>query len=323
MAVFRKIKTGLHAQNDTGFSVNSDYNGGRFINKDGSPNIIKSGIPFLERFSPYHTLLEMPSWKFLLVIIGYYTVINIFFAFIYIIIGIENLQGMHISTPLGNFGEAFFFSAQTFTTVGYGRISPVGFLSSTVAAFEAMIGLLTFAIATGLFYARFSQPKAYIQFSSNAIIAPYKSMSALMLRLVPFKNNMLTNPEIKLTMGVKIEENGKLVNKFYQLPLELSKVNSLTLSWTVVHPIDSESPFYQLQEEDIKNLNGEIIVYLSAFDDAYSNTVVARTSYTVGEIIYGAKFIPMFHPNASKNRTVLEIDKLSEYEKVNLQVEYK
>ena len=107
-----------------------------------------------------------------------------------------------------------------------------------------MFGLLSFAIATGLFYGRFSKPKAFIRFSHNALIAPYREGSALMLRMTPYKNANLTDAEVKMTLGMILDEGGKLVNKFYSLDLELAKVNSLTLSWTLVHPITESSPLY-------------------------------------------------------------------------------
>ena len=225
----------------------------------------------------------------------------------------EHLSGMNTDSELKKFGEAFFFSAQTFTTVGYGRISPSGFLTSTIAAFEALIGLLTFALATGLFYGRFSKPTAYLKFSGNAIIAPFKDGTALMLRIAPFKNTTLTDAEAKVTLGMAVEENGKITNKFFPLQLEYHNVNALTLSWTIVHPITEESPLYGFSKEDFENTRGEILIFIKAFDDMFSNTVVARSSYTFREIIYGAKFIPMYHRNNDADATILDLEKLNSF----------
>ena len=214
MALLRKLNSSAQTEINTGFGTNASDYGGRFVNKDGQPNIEKRGMNFFQRTSWFHTLLAMPGWKFLFIILSFYIIINMLFAGIYYFIGIEHLSGMKIGSELEKFGEAFFFSAQTFTTVGYGRISPTGFATSAIAAFQALIGLLSFAIATGLFYGRFSKPKAYLRFSHNAIIAPYKDITALMIRVAPFKNNTLTDAEAKLTLGMAIEENGKITNKF-------------------------------------------------------------------------------------------------------------
>ena len=210
MALLRKINSKAKTEINTGFGINTSDYGGRYINKDGRPNIEKRGISLLERISWYHTMLAMPRWKFLILIFLFFILINFVFALLYMLIGVEHLSGMLTENYTQKFGEAYFFSAQTFTTVGYGRVNPTGFLASAMASFEALIGLLTFALATGLFYARFSKPKAYLRFSKNALIAPYKDGLALMMRVAPFKNTNLTDAEAKVSLGMQIEENGKV-----------------------------------------------------------------------------------------------------------------
>ena len=318
MALLRKINGKARAEINTGFGTNTSDYGGRFVNKDGSPNIEKRGIRFFDRMSWYHTLLQLPRWKFLLLLLSFYMLLNLLFAIVYCAIGIENLEGIKADDALEEFGEAYFFSAQTFTTVGYGRISPHGFATSSVAALEALIGLLSFAIATGLFYGRFSKPKAFLRFSDNAILAPFKDGIALMMRVAPYKNNNLSEAEAKVTAGLMIEENGQRSNKFFQMELEYSNVNALSLSWTIVHPINENSPFYRFSPADFANMDGEILVYVKAFDDMFSNTVVARSSYTLKEVVVGAKFIPMYHRDDSKKRTILDLEKINSFNPVDI-----
>jgi inward rectifier potassium channel len=318
MALLQKINKNAKAENNTGFGANSQNYGGRFINKNGNANIQKEGISFLEGISWYHTMLKIPRWKFFFIIILFYFIVNLFFASIYMFIGVENLRGVTSVSRIDKFGEAFFFSIQTFTTVGYGHISPSGFLASFVAAVEALSGLLSFAIATGLFYGRFSKPNAFIKFSENAIIAPYKDGNALMMRLAPHKNTNLTDAEAFVTVGILIDENGVISNKFYNLPLEMSKINSLTLSWTLVHPIDEESPLFNLNQSDYRDTSGEILVFIKTFDDMYSSTVAKRTSYTFDEVVYGAKFTSMYSKNESNTKTVLHLENLNSFIKVKL-----
>jgi len=212
----------------------------------------------------------------------------------------------------------FFFSTQTFTTVGYGRISPLGFLTSFVATFEAFIGLLSFALATGLFYGRFSRPRAFLKFSENALIAPYKDGMALMFRMAPYKNNNLSEVETKVTLAMQVEEDGKRVNRFYTLDLEFSNINALALSWTIVHPIDEKSPLYNFSYQNMVEANVEVLPYVRAFDQVFANTVMTRYSYMASEIVWGAKFKIMYHPNHDKTKTILEISQLNDFEKVNL-----
>lgn len=313
MALLRKINAKAKTEINTGFGTNAGDYGGRFVNKTGKPNIEIRGVSFLNRISWYHTLLALPRWKFLFIIFSFYIIINFVFAGIYYMIGVEHLNGINAASEWGKFGAAYFFSAQTFTTVGYGHISPAGFLASAVSAAEALVGLLSFAIATGLFYGRFSKPRAYLKFSENAIIAPYKDITALMLRVAPYKNTTLTDAEAKVTLGMTIEENEKMVNKFFPLELEFKVANALTLNWTIVHPITEDSPFYNFSVEDYANINGEIIVFIKAFDDMFSNTVVDRSSYTLKEVVVGAKFLPMYHRSSAGSKTILEIEKLNSF----------
>jgi len=318
MLNLKKINSKAKAEINTGFGTNASSYGGRFVNKKGNANVRKTGIGFFESISWYHTMLNIPRWKFLVIVVLFYFLVNSVFAFIYYTIGVEHLRGVSLGSTMDQFGEAFFFSIQTFTTVGYGHISPNGFLTSFTAAVEALFGLLSFAIATGLFYGRFSKPKAHILFSENALIVPYNEGTALMLRLTPFKNTNLTDAEAKLTLGLSIEENGKAVNKFYNLDLEIAKVNLLTLSWTLVHNITENSPLFNLKEEDYKNMHGEIIVFLRVFDDMFSTQVVKRASYTFDEIVYGAKFNPMFTKSEDSRRTILHIDMLNDFQRVTI-----
>lgn len=323
MAFLKRINTGIKPDENTGFGTNSDFYGGRLINKDGTPNIKKSGIDFFERISWFHTMLTIRGWKFLSLIIIFFIAINLLFAFVYYLIGVNHLAGINGGTAFEKFIQTFFFSTQTFTTVGYGHISPQGILTSAVASFEALIGLLTFAIATGLFYGRFSRPQSYLKFSKNALIAPYKDGIALMFRMAPFKNTSLTEAEAKVTMGMSIEENGKMINRFYSLDLELSKINALNLSWTLVHPLTENSPVYQFTPDDFKNARAEILIFVKAFDETFSNTVIGRTSYNAGEIIAGAKFVPMYHRSPNGGSTILELDKLNTFTKADISFAYK
>lgn len=137
-----------------------------------------------------------------------------------------------------------------------------------------------------------------------------------MFRVCPFKNTDLTDVEAKVTLAYQQEENGQQVNKFYPLELEYDKINALTLSWTIVHPITEDSPLFGLTETDFKSQNGELIVIIKSFEEMFSTSVSKRSSYIFSDIIYGAKFEPMFSRDESNSKTVLHLHKLNSYYKL-------
>lgn len=317
--LMRKLNKKAQVNNETGLGTNTTLSGsGRFFNRDGNPNMEIMGMPFWERLNIYHSLLTMSMWKFLMVVVLYFLGTNLIFTGIYYLIGIEHLGGLLQVKGLELFGEVFFFSAQTFTTVGYGRINPMGFAASFTASMEALTGLMTFAIATGIMWGRFSRPKAYIRYSKNAIVAPFRDGIALMFRMVPFTRNYLVNVEVKVTLAMQVVEDGQTKNRFFNMPLDIAKANTMTANWTLVHIINEDSPIYGFSKDDLANAHAEMLVFVQGFDESFSNTVISRTSYTYEEFVFGAKFLPMYHPSEDGRRTVLHLDQLDAYEKRNL-----
>lgn len=306
---------------ETGLSVSSNQSGGRFFEKEGRPNVRFKGVPFLKQFSIYQFMLKIPLWKFLAFIGLAYVVVNIFFASIYFLIGVNQLGGMEQQTMEGKFWEAFFFSAQTLSTVGYGHVYPSSLTANSIAAFESITGLLMFALATGLMYGRFSNPKAYILFSDVALFSPFKEGYALMLRFAPYKNHFLTDVEVKVTLVLQtIDSNNERKNKFFSLDLELSKANTLVSNWTIVHFVNEESPFYNLTRQEIKDAKAEVLVFVKGYDEEYANIVVSRGSYTADELVYGAKFDMMYEPSEDRSTTFLHLNKINSYHEEKLPV---
>jgi len=294
MSLHKRINPFSRQNNDTGFSTNaSDLVGRRFINKDGSYNLVKEGMPFWKRVSVFHDMLNLPLWKFITVILLFYVAINLVFTGIYFWIGPYQLQGVPDGDNWHIFKELFYFSTETFTTVGYGRVNPVGDAANLVSGIESLTGLLSLAIATGLIYGRFSKPRSYLAFSDHALVSPYKDSTGLMFRFAAFKDkHSLTDLEIRVNIGMQVLENETPVYKYFSLDLERTRVESMPMSWTVVHPIIETSPFYGFTEEDMKNTDVELYVMLRGFDDVFSNYVQQRTSYTYNEIFLTGSLCP-------------------------------
>ncbi|MBE7171342.1 MAG: transporter [Williamsia sp.] len=312
MTQHKKLNPYSKQNNDTGFASNTQNTGGRFLNKDGSYNLVKEGMPFLKRFSLFHNMLNLPDWKFMAVILSFYFVINLLFTAVYIWIGFDQLDGLIRGSNWKMAREVFYFSTQTFTTVGYGHVNPVGDAANIVSALESLTGLLSLAIATGLIYGRFSKPKSYLLFSEQALISPFKGSTALMFRFAAFKDkHALTDVEIKVNTGMLVVEEEKPRYKYFTLNLERTKVESMPLSWTVVHQIDEGSPFYGFTAEDMENADVELYVMLRGFDEVFSNYVQQRTSYTYHEIMFDRKWVPMYRESPDGTTTILELHKLN------------
>lgn len=296
---------------DLGLS-SSDSGDSRAVNKDGSFNVHRiGGVRNL-----YHLLIHMKWSVFIALVLLVYTLINILFAFVYLFIGVEHISGLDGTSFFSMFMHAFFFSAQTLTTVGYGAMAPKGILTSAVSSFEALMGLLLFSLATGLFYGRFVKPIRGVVFSNIGVVAPYLDGKAFMVRLANKFDHNLINMEANMIAVLLIEEDGVKKRRYHTLKLETSKVVMLPLNWTLVHKIDSESPLFEMSKEDCKNARLEILVMTKAFDESYSQELHFRTSWLHTEIIWNAKFKLPY--TITEGKTVFDLSKLDDYEPVML-----
>lgn len=270
----------------------------RIINEDGSFNVRRVGGRLKD--AGYFLYFMNLSWPaFLVQVPMIYLVIELLFAVAYYLVGVENLMGAPRGTPLEAFTSAFFFSIQTFTTVGYGHIAPRSFLASSVAAVEAMSGILSLAVATGLIFARFSRPTACLAFSENMVVAPFQGGQALMFRVANRRPNVLLELEARILMMTVENVDGELKRRYAALTLERPNVYFLPLVWTVVHPINEESPLWGRNAEDLRRLQAEFMVLIKSFDDTFSQTVHARRSYVADEVNWNVRFVPSFRTDAA------------------------
>lgn len=298
-----------------GFGTKTSKQKTRLINKDGSFNVDRIEVSKWSSISIYHALVAMSWKKFNSIVLIYFIIINLIFATLYYFTGMEGLKGIEATTEFDKFLEAFYFSTQTFSTVGFGRISPVGNLTSSIAAIESLVGLLGFALATGLLYGRFSRPVARLMFSTNAIIAPFKEGKAFQFRLAnKMRNSQISDMNCRVTLAKLENENGQLIRRFRVLELEVKNIIFFPMTWTVNHPIDENSPLFGMTEKDMKDADLEFMISLSGFDDTFSQNVTTRYSYTHEELIYGAKWVSVFSTN-EHGQTSQDLNKLSSFEK--------
>jgi inward rectifier potassium channel len=303
---------------DLGFgSVVSRESRQRLLNRDGSFNVARSGLGFLETFAPYHLLLTISWLGFLGVVSATYLVLNLIFAVAYLACGPDALLGAGAAMLGGRFSQAFFFSIQTFATIGYGQIAPNGMAANMVVTIEALVGLMYQALATGLLFARFTRPTAAVLFSGRAVVGPYNDKQGLMFRIVNRRRNEIIELEAQvLFSAVEPDNRGGTVRRYSPLPLERNKVTFFPLSWTIVHPIDSASPLAGRTPEDLERAEAEILVLLSGIDEALEQTVHARSSYRADEIVWNARFQSMFLAPDGSSGVSVDISRVHEIERV-------
>ena len=270
----------------------------RIIDENGRLNVRRAGRTWRDA-SPYLYLINV-SWPVFAVLVAVtFVAVNLCFGALYFSIGIGQFKGAEASTAGLQFLNLFFFSTHTLTTVGYGNMYPVGALANTVASVEALLGLLAFAIATGLLFGRFSRPSARFGFSTHMAVAPYRGVTGLQFRVVNRRsNNNLIDVEARMMLMTVEVVNGTAERKFTLLSLERTQVLFLALTWTVVHPIDENSPLFGKTAEELEQMQAEVVVTMKGFDETFGNTVYARKSYRYDEMKWGVKFSSAFEVEA-------------------------
>ncbi|HNW00180.1 MAG TPA: ion channel [Chitinophagales bacterium] len=298
---------------DFGFTNRISDSAQRILNQNGSFNVIRVG----EKKLIFHELLTMSWTHFLGYILAYYALTNLFFAGLYLLVdfnGIGMTSDYEVQRP---FLIAFYFSAQTLTTVGYGSLYPLSAPVSTLAAFEALIGLMGFAIFTGLMYGRFSKTPHSIRFSKHALVAPYKDGIGIMFRAANERNHNLTELEVKVTLAIITDNDGKPGRKFFPLPIDNNRITYFPLNWTMVHNITAESPLYGMREQDFAEADMELLIMVKGYNETTSQEVHARFSYTQREIVYGAKYLLPYYFRED-GITIFELDKIDNHEPAEL-----
>ena len=288
---------------DLGFGRVLSQEAQRLLNRDGTFNVARRRSSGTRRLLSYHGMLTA-SWPVFFALLGAaYTVLNLVFASAFWLCGTGALQGSSVASP---FWQAFFFSVDTFSTIGYGNIAPVGYLANTLVTVEAVVGLLSFSLATGLVFARFARPTAQILFSENAVIAPYRGITAFEFRVVNRRASELINLSATVVLSRFEQIDGIHQRRYYPLALERTSVAFFPIPWTVVHPIDESSPLYQYDAQKLKSSGAEFLILLSGTDEVFAQTVHTRSSYSADEVKWGMRFASLFQENRGGLRIDLE-----------------
>jgi inward rectifier potassium channel len=237
----------------------------------------------------YHYLLTMPLAAFFATMGGVYLLINTIFGLIYFFVG-----GIDHMRP-GNFPDAFFFSVETISTVGYGVMSPRSLPAHLVMTVESFVGIFNLAVATGLLFARISRPTARVMFSLKAVVTPHEGIPTLMFRAANRRRNRIVEAEVSVTLLHDwVTKEGNAIRRFDTLATLRSRTPVFILSWQIMHPIDELSPLLGDTSESLAARNAEILVVVKGLDETFAQTIHARGSYAPDQIVWGAKLADIF-----------------------------
>ena len=245
----------------------------------------------------YHWLLVIGWWLFLVLLSLFYLAINFIFALAYL----TTEEGIANARP-DSFSDAFFFSVQSLSTIGYGAMYPQTIYAQILVVIEVLVGLILVAMATGLMFARFAQPRARVLFSKVAVISPFNRVPTLMFRVANQRDNRIIEARVWVSfLANEVSPEGIELRRFYNLPLLRSESPSFALSWTVMHPIDESSPLWGDTSESLLQCDASILVILTGLDETFSSTIHARYIYKVSDLLWSMRFTDILHQTDDGN----------------------
>jgi inward rectifier potassium channel len=291
----------------------SERSRARLVNRDGTFNVRRNNLNAFHPYNAYHTLLSLSVPRLVGLMAIAYMSTNFVFAGLYWLCGPGALSGA-ARAPMARLEDCLFFSVQTLATIGYGRLVPSTRAANLLVAVEALVGLLGFAILSGLLFARFTRPTAKISFSRNAIIAPYENGWALMFRLANLRNHDLSDVHAVVSFARWVEDHGVRWRRFDQLALERESIIFMPLHWVVVHPIRDHSPLGGYSATSLAQSDPEIVCLITADDETFAQTVHAKTSYDKTDIVWGARFRDMYI--ADVDHVAIDLTRLHDFDRV-------
>jgi inward rectifier potassium channel len=268
---------------------------GRLLNPDGTFNVTRRGLPFWQSLNLYHSFTRMSWGWFYVVVAGGYFAVNLLFGAAFFLAGPGAVAGLSGANAAERFLECFFFSVETFSTVGYGGYAPANTLAHGLVTLEAVTGMFFVALATGMVFARFARPRAILLFSERALIAPFKEGRALMFRLANARQSQLMEVQATVMLSLRDATLGS-GRRFFPLTLERDQITFLPLHWVVVHPITPDSPLWGMDEQACVDAGVECLILIRGIDETNSEPVHTRVSYAARQFLWNARFDDIYDP---------------------------
>jgi inward rectifier potassium channel len=257
------------------------------------------------RWTDFYQFLLRIRWSTLFALMAaIYLALNALFAVLYLL-----EPGDIAHARPGNFADAFFFSVQTLSTIGYGTLAPGTAYANTIVAIEAFVGILQTALATGVVFARVSRPKSRVMFSRCAVITPFDGMPVFMFRMANQRSNWIMEAEVTVTFARQtVTREGHAIRRLQELPVLRRRSPLFAYSWMVMHPVDELSPLHGATAESLERAQAEIVVTLSGTDETYSDRIYARHAYLPRDIHWNKRFVDILSLTPS-GRRVLDLRK--------------
>jgi len=263
---------------------------GRIVQRDATEGLLRVGLRERWHQDLYHRLLTLSWSQFMLLAAVVYVLANAIFAGLYLL-----QPGSIANATPGSFLDAFFFSVETFATVGYGVLAPATLYANTVMTAETLVGIMTVALTTGVLFARVSRPTARVLFARVAVVNLYNGQPALMVRMGNARRSQIVQAEVSLTfLRSETTAEGHFMRRFYDLPLARARTPVFAMTYTAIHFIDEQSPLFGLDAEDLVAHEIELLVTVNGLDETMGQQVHARASYLPQEIIFGHRYADMF-----------------------------
>jgi inward rectifier potassium channel len=234
------------------------------------------------------------------------------FGSIYMALGVEQLGNADLSSTGGRWMSAIGMSIQTLTTVGYGSLYPASPATWLIAAVEGVFGIIGFSMIAAVIFARFAKPTPRLAFSAQALLAPFRDGWSLQVRLANRRDTLLVEVEARLLLAMADVDGRQERLSYFTLPLQIDRISFLPLSWTIVHPINADSPLAGMSKDELVARRAELLLIVKGVDEAYMQTVIARHSFRYDEIVWGGRFVRAYGVEDGEAR--LYLSKIGDYQ---------
>jgi inward rectifier potassium channel len=287
------------------------------LNRDGTLNVhYPKRVISLDDL--YYDVIKLKWPGLLLLLFLTFLLINILFGTVFFLLPVKDFDGYQTTSGvLSHWLESFFFSVQTFGTIGYGKIAPTGTLANFIVTLESFFGLLFTAISTGLVYHRFSKPTAKVLYSDVAVIQKFDETPWILFRIVNERANSLSDVHFKASLV--IQDPHHHYKSLYDLGLEHDSTPIFSLSFTLSHEINSNSPLFGLSLQEMEDRQAEIFISVTGVDPVFHQPVFSKFSYLPSEILMDHTFVDIFEESTSKKaygKLSVDISKISAVEKI-------